>query len=31
MVERAKEVQLEALKHDGLENAVKEIITAAEK
>jgi UDP:flavonoid glycosyltransferase YjiC (YdhE family) len=31
MVERAKEVQLEALKHNGLENAVKEIITAAEK
>lgn len=31
MVERVKEVQLEALKHDGLENAVKEIITAAEK
>jgi UDP:flavonoid glycosyltransferase YjiC (YdhE family) len=31
MVERAKEVQVEALKHDGLENAVKEIITAAEK
>jgi UDP-N-acetylglucosamine--N-acetylmuramyl-(pentapeptide) pyrophosphoryl-undecaprenol N-acetylglucosamine transferase len=31
MVERAKEVQLEALKHDGLENAVKEIKTAAEK
>lgn len=31
MVERAKEVQLEALKHDGLENAVKEIITVAEK
>ncbi len=31
MAERAKEVQLEALKHNGLKNAVKEIITAAEK
>jgi UDP:flavonoid glycosyltransferase YjiC (YdhE family) len=31
MVKRAAEVQLEALKHDGLENAEKEILSAAEK
>ena len=29
MVQKAKEVQEEALKHDGLENAVKEIMAAA--
>lgn len=31
MVEKATEVQEEALKHDGLENAVKEVITVAGK
>lgn len=31
MVKRAAEVQLEALKHNGLENAEKEILSAAEK
>lgn len=31
MVKRAAEVQLEALKYDGLENAEKEILSAAEK
>jgi hypothetical protein len=31
MVERACEVQEEALKHDGLENAVKAVIEAAGK
>jgi uncharacterized protein (TIGR00661 family) len=31
MVRRAEQVQEEALKHDGLENAVKEILQAAQK
>jgi hypothetical protein len=31
MVKKAEQVQEEALKHDGLENAVEEILEAAQK